>query len=308
MNYRLQLFLTITVASLCLSCAIGAAQRKKSHTFSINTGSEKRITGCDQVRMKVDDQETIYSELDRTLPGGAGSSIKVVVAERGGVHVQGWDGDHYAIKACLGAAGENAAEGQRILGQISLSVDGGIVTTNGPKNEDWMAYLIIQAPNGATMNLESRNSPIGISTFSGTVEVRNQNGPVSLYDVGGQVRADVRNGPISVTGNRGDHRLNVQNGPITIDLTGSRWESGELEGHSQNGPLTLMLPPDYQSPVRVDTSKHSPVECRAAQCKESLRTWENPSRIEFGGSTPVIRLSTVNGPVTIISGDREKSQ
>ena len=302
MRYSSFQFLIIIVLSLCLSCAIGAAQRKKHHNFSINTRSEKTITGCDQVRMTVDDQEIVYSELARTLPGAAGSSLKVQVAERGGVHVQGWDGDHYAIKACLGAAGENAAEGQRILGQITLSVEGGIVTANGPKNEDWMAYLIIQAPNGATMNLESNNSPIGISTFSGNVEVRNQNGPVSLYDVGGQVRADVSNGPISVTGNRGDHRLNVQNGPITVNLTGNQWESGELEGHSQNGPLTLMLPQDYQSPVRVDASKHSPVVCRAAQCKESVRTWDEPSRIEFGGSTPVIRLSTVNGPVTIMPG------
>jgi len=298
------LLLTITVLSLCLSCVLGAAQRNKHRGFSISTGPEKTITSCDQVRMKVDDQEIAYSALEQTLPRGAGSPIKVQVAQRGGIHVQGWDGDLYAIKACLGAAGDNLAEAQRILGQISLSVDGGVVTTSGPNDGNWMAYLIIQAPNGATMNLESKNAPIGISAFSGTVEVHNQNGPVSLYDVGGQIRADVTNGPISVTGNRGDHRLNVQNGPITVDLTGSSWEGGELEGHSQNGPLTLMLPPDYQSPVRVDTSKHSPVQCRAAQCKESVRTWENPTRIEFGGSTPVIRLSTVNGPVTIMPGGK----
>jgi hypothetical protein len=307
MKKRLHLLSTIAVVSLCLSCALGAAQRKKYRNFSINTGSEKTITSCDQVRMKVDDQEIVYSTLEQTLPWAAGSSLKVRVAQRGGVHVQGWDGNQFAIKACLGAAGDSAAEAQRILSQISLSVDGGVVTTNEPNDENWMAYLIIQAPNGAIMSLESKNAPIGISSFSGTVEVRNQNGPVSLNDVGGHIRADVTNGPISVTGNRGDHRLNVQNGPITVDLTGNSWESGELEGHSQNGPLTLMLPPDYQSPVRVDTSKHSPVQCRAAQCKESVRTWENPSRIEFGGSTPVIRLSTVNGPVTIMpGGDRSK--
>lgn|SRR5262245_24188358 len=301
------LILTIAVLSFCLSCAIGAAQRKKYQNFSISTGSEKTITECDQITMRVDDQEIARSELGRTLPRSAVSSLQVRLTQHGGIQVQGWDGDHYAIKACLGTAGDSLAEAQRFLGQITFSVDGGVVTVNGPSEETWMAYLIIQAPNGTAMNLESRNSPIGISAFSGNVEVRNQNGPVSLYDVGGQVRADVRNGPISVTGSRGDHRLNVQNGPITVDLTGNRWESGELEGHSQNGPLTLMLPPDYQSPVRVDTSKHSPVECRAEQCKESLRTWENPTRIEFGGSTPVIRLSTVNGPVTIMpGGDRSK--
>ncbi len=300
------LFLTIAVVSLGLSCAIGTAQRNKYRNFSISTGPEKTISGCEQVRMKVDDREIVRFELERRLPSSVAPPLQVRAAHHGGIHVQGWDGDHYAIKACLGAAGDSLAEAQRLLGQISLSSDGAEVTVKGPSDEPWMAYLIIQAPHGAAMNLESKNSPIGISAFSGTVEVRNHNGPVSLYDVGGQVRADVMNGPINLTGNRGDHRLNVQNGPITVDLTGSQWESGELEGHTQNGPVTLKLPPDYKSPVRVDTSKHSPVECRAVQCKDSVRTWDKPTRIEFGGSAPVIRLSTVNGPVTIRSpGDKQ---
>jgi len=128
---------------------------------------------------------------------------------------------------------------------------------------------------------------------------------IRLRDVDGQVRADVQNGPITISGNRGEHRLKVENGPLTVELTGSRWESGELEGSTQNGPVTLSLPSDYQSAVRVDTSKHSPVVCRAAQCKESVRTWDKPQLIEFGGPNPAIRLSTVNGPTTVTSsGDK----
>ena len=293
------LLFTVAAASFCLSCVFVTAQRKKYNNFSISTGPEKTITGCDQVSMKVDDREILRSELGRVLPRSAASSLQVRAAQHGGIQIQGWDGDHYAIKACLGATGDSVVDSQRVLSQISLSVDGGEVKVTGPNEELWMAYVIIQAPNGTTLNLESRNAPIGISTFSGTVEARNQNGPVSLHEVGGRVRADVMNGPITVSGSKGDHRLNLQNGPLTVDLIGSRWENGELEGHTQNGPVTLKLPPGYQSPVRVDASKHSPIECRAVQCKESVRTWDRPNRIDFGSSDPVIRLSTVNGPVTI---------
>jgi len=154
------------------------------------------------------------------------------------------------------------------------------------------------------LDLAGINGPVGVSDFSGTIQARNQNGPISFRDVTGQVRADVQNGPITVNGSGGDFRLTAQNGPLTIDLDGAQWSGGELEGKTQNGPLTLRLPENYMSAVRVDASKHSPVECKAVQCQQAVRTWDRPSVIEFGGSSPVIRLSTINGPVTVVSSGR----
>ena len=250
--------------------------------------------------MKVDGWQVVRSEQERTLPKSAITLLEVQAGHYGGIQVNGWDRDQYSIKACLGAASESAAEAQSLLSQIKLSVDGGRVTVTGAgKDDTWMGYLIINAPNDSALKLEAKNSPIGVNSINANIEARNTNGPVTFRDVGGQVRADVMNGPITLASNRGEHHLNVQNGPLTVELVGSRWESGEVEGSTQNGPIELVIPPDYQSAVRVNTSKHSPVECRAAQCKEALRTWEKPSLIEFGGSNPVVRLSTVNGPTTV---------
>jgi hypothetical protein len=305
MKKSLLLLLALTLASLFLNCANSIAQRKGHRGFSINTGRDKTITNCGQITMRVDDLQVVRSEQERALPRSAVSSLQVQVALHGGIQVSGWDRDQYAIKACLGAAGESAAEAQRLLAQLALSVQDGRVTVTGPGGDSWMGYLIIQAPNGAAMELEAENSPIGVSSIKANIEAKNQNGPLTLRDVDGQVRADVQNGPITISGNRGEHRLKVENGPLTVELTGSRWESGELEGSTQNGPIVLSLPPDYQSAVQVETSKHSPVVCRAAQCKESVRTWDRPHLIEFGGPNPVIRLSTVNGPTTVTSsGDK----
>ncbi|MFY9574240.1 MAG: hypothetical protein WAV20_22800, partial [Blastocatellia bacterium] len=156
-------------------------------------------------------------------------------------------------------------------------------------------------PNGAALDLESNNGPIGVGNFSGNIQARNNNGPITFREVSGQVRADVQNGPITVSGSSGDFRLRAQNGPLTVELDGTQWSGGELEGRTENGPLTLKLPESFQSSVRVDASKHSPVQCKAIQCQQAVRTWDRPSVIQFGGSTPVIRLSTINGPVTIVS-------
>ena len=296
---KTMLFLAVLVLGCCLIFEPAGAQDRRHRSTTISTDGEKRITDCEQVRMRIGDGETIRSQLTQTVPRSA--ALQVRSSRNGGIHVQGWNRDEYSITACLAVVGDDANEAKALLDQLKLSVSNGNVTVEGPSPQDWIAYLIIQAPNGATLNLESGNGPIGVTDFSGIIQARNQNGPVSFYGVNGQVHADVQNGPITVSGSGGNFRLSAQNGPLTITLDGTQWSGGELEGSTQNGPVTLKLPESYMSSVRVDASKHSPVECRAIQCQQAVRTWDRPSVIQFGDSTPVIRLSTINGPVTIVS-------
>jgi hypothetical protein len=298
------LFLMVLVlGSFLIFEPVGAQDKRRGNntTTSISTGPEKTISECGQVRMRIGDGETARSQLVQTVLRSAVSTLQVRSTKNGGIHVQGWNRDEYSITACLAAGGDNAGEAQALLAQVTLSVRDGKVLVEGPNPRDWMAFLLIQAPNGAVLDLESNNGPIGVSDFSGNIQARNNNGPITFHDVSGQVRAEVQNGPITVNGSSGDFRLSAQNGPLTIELGGNQWTGGELEGSTQNGPLTLTVPESYMSSVRVDASKHSPVNCKAIQCKQAARTWDRPTVIEFGGSTPVIRLSTINGPVTITS-------
>ena len=301
---KTMLFLTVLVLGCFLIFEPAGAQDKRHRNTTISTDGERRITDCEQVRMRIGDGETIRSQLTQTVPRSA--TLQVRSSRNGGIHVQGWNRDEYSITACLAVAGDNPNDAKALLDQLKLSVSDGKVTVDGPNPQDWIAYLIIQAPNGATLNLESGNGPIGVTDFSGIIQARNQNGPVSFHDVNGQVMAQVQNGPITVTGSGGHFRLNAQNGPLTVELDGSQWSGGELEGSTQNGPLTLKLPDGYLSAIRVDASKHSPVECRAVQCQQAVRTWDRPNVIQFGESSPVVRLSTVNGPVTIVSPSHKR--
>lgn len=297
---KTMVFFTVMVVGCVLIFEPAGAQEKRRRNTTISTNGEKRITDCEQVRIQIGDGETMRSQLNRTVPRSAISTLKVRPSRNGGMHVQGWDRDEYSITACLAVAGDNASDAKALLDQLKLVVTDSLVTVEGPSPQDWMAFLIIQAPNGAALDLSSGNGPIGVSDFTGNIQARNQNGPITFHDVNGQTSADVQNGPITVSGSGGSFRLNAQNGPLTIDLDSSQW-SGELEGSTQNGPLTLKLPDNFLSSIRVDASKHSPVECRAIQCQQAVRTWDRPNVIQFGDSTPVIRLSTVNGPVTIVS-------
>jgi DUF4097 and DUF4098 domain-containing protein YvlB len=105
---------------------------------------------------------------------------------------------------------------------------------------------------------------------------------------------------------RGDVDIDTQNGPISVKLSGNRWD-GKLEAHARNGPLSLSLPEGYASAVTVESSGRSPFQCRAKACGEARKNWDEDSRrIEFGSSAPVVRLSTVNGPVSIRSDGAEE--
>jgi hypothetical protein len=302
---KTMLLLAILVTSSLLIVEPAAAQEKRHRGTTISTDGEKMITDCGQIRIEIGDGETLRSQLVQTVPRSAVSALQVRSTKNGGIHVQGWNGSDYSITACLAAGSDTTNDAKAILDQLKLSVVDGKVTVEGPNPQDWLAFLIIQAPNGSTLDLESGNGPVGVANFSGNIQARNVNGPITFHSVSGQVKADVQNGPITVAGSGGDFRLTAQNGPLTIALDGLQWQGGELEGRTQNGPLTLKIPENYMSPVRVDASKHSPIQCKAVQCKQAVRTWDRPSVIEFGGPTPVIRLSTINGPVTIVSqGDK----
>ena len=210
---KTMLSLTILVLG-CLSIVQPAsAQEKRGRNTTISTDGEKRITDCEQVRMQIGDVDAIRSQLTQTVPQSAFSTLHVRAPRNGGIHVQGWNRNEYSITACLAVAGDNANEAKGILDQLKLSIADGQVAVEGPTPQDWLAYLIIQAPNGAALDLTSGNGPIGVTEFAGTVKARNQNGPISFYDVNGQVRADVQNGPITVRGGGGDFRLTAQNGP-----------------------------------------------------------------------------------------------
>ncbi|MGA9767416.1 MAG: DUF4097 family beta strand repeat-containing protein [Blastocatellia bacterium] len=297
------LYLMAALICVGLSYSTGTAQERNRHGFSISTGPGKSIRDCSQVRLTVHDGEVVRSELTKTIPQNSASSLRIQAPSHGGVYIEGWDRSEYSIKACLGAAGDSATDAKALLDQLSLSVRDGQVTVAGPGRESWVGFLLVQAPNGASLDLSATNGPISLNAITATVEARTTNGPITFSDVSGQVRARAQNGPIDVSGNKGNFHLETQNGPISVELGGSLWESGELEATAQNGPLSLALPEGYQSSVRVETSRHSPVECLAVQCKQALRTWEKPNIIEFGDSTPVIRMSTVNGPVSIVSSN-----
>jgi hypothetical protein len=295
-----RLWSLLTVSAVVGALLIGSGTAKARHYgSSVSNRHHDVVNTCDDLDFQFDDQKVSRAEEHFTVAKSA-ATLAVTAARNGGIEVIGWDGSNYSITACKAAAGDGLLKG------ISVSVAGNRVTASGPGDNDWTVYLIIKAPKGSDMSLEAFNGPIGLRDVSGKTKAGSVNGPISLSGVSGEINAHTQNGPISLSGSGGTLNLETQNGPITVALAGNQWGSGGVTARTENGPLDLQVPANYKSGVRVEMSGRSPVSCHASQCGGAQRTWDDENRyIEFGGSTPLIRMSTVNGPVSVNSGEGE---
>ena len=251
--------------------------------------------------MMFGDYQVAYAVQHAVVPITSGV-LQVDPGGNGGVRIERGTGNGYSITACIGAGAATAEEAQRAVEAVQLSTAGNRVTvTNSATVRSWSVQLIIEAPAGAQIQAETRNGPIGINGVDGQISVRAQNGPISVHGASGQITATAVNGPISVTGSNGHFDLETQNGPIAVRLEGTRWD-GKLDARAQNGPLNVQVPDSYTSGVEISSSGSSPWNCRVAACSgaDMDRSWERRSRtLKIGSDPVVVRISTVNGPVTV---------
>ena len=254
---------------------------------------------CSSVQMSFGEDQVAHSVQHAVLPMSAGT-LDVRPGGNGGVRLERGTGDHYSITACIAAGAETRDDAQRAVDAVKLSAEGNRVrVVDGGGARHWSAQLIVEVPRGALVDVETRNGSIGIRGVEGSITARASNGPIDLDGVSGAVRAVAANGPISVSGSRGNLDLETQNGPISVELQGTRWE-GELHARAQNGPLSVRVPDDYASGLEISSSSRSPWTCRIAACSAEDRDGDQKARtLRLGGEPVVVRISTVNGPVTL---------
>lgn len=260
--------------------------------MSIDDG-DGEINDCSQLRVTIDGEPAARAE--EVVAAGSLRSLLVRPPDTGGIRVVGSDSPGYEVRACKAAASGD------LLRDIHVNLSGNELTADGPQGGGrWMVYFLVRAPRNATLDLRSHNGPIALVNVSGTVVARAINGPISLKQSSGSMDIDTQNGPISIDGGSGATKLRAQNGPITVKLRGTAWD-GNLDAHTQNGPVSLRIPGTFRSGVVVESEGRGPISCRAEACRQARRTWddEDNRKIELGSGPTTVRLSTVNGPVSV---------
>lgn len=281
--------LFVATALVLVSAAAFAGDR----TFTFGDDGDE----CGRNQFRFNGRRAFVSE--ETIEAGNLRSLSVKT-ENAPLSVRGGNSRGYTIVAC------KAAEFEEDLGRIRVSVDGGELRATGPSENDWSVHFRVLAPNGGEVHIDAKNGPVSVRDIDATIVARLANGPLSLNDATGNIDVETKNGPISIDGGGGTVKIKASNGPLSVKLEGASF-NGSLDASTRNGPLSVKVPANYASGVTVEAKGRGPISCRAAGCAEFRRSQfdddddydDRPRVIELGSGPTNVRLSTVNGPVTI---------
>jgi hypothetical protein len=293
--------ITVWAAVLVTAAPRVVSRHFDEHFIEVSTPhDDSPVASCSDLRIRFDRHDAVVRSEERTITKAEAPTLRVNAESNGGLQVEGWDKDTYSVTLCKAA--EAGSDAENVLAQIKLTFSNGEMGVTGPSSHDrWTAHLLVKAPRAAAMDLNVHNGPMGLYHVDGNLKVHAINGPITVRGCKGELDLSAQNGPVSLEENSGKLNVRTQNGPINIDLNGTNWSGEGLEAHATNGPVTLRVPSGYKSGVILESDGHGPFSCRASVCNEGRKTWDDErKRVEFGSGPTVVRVSTVNGPVSVI--------
>jgi DUF4097 and DUF4098 domain-containing protein YvlB len=130
------------------------------------------------------------------------------------------------------------------------------------------------------------------------LDLRTLNGPLSIRNVRGRISARTTNGPLALTDVAGDVDAQSSNGPLAVRLSGSRWEGAGLVAETSNGPVSLILPEDYNARLEAGTT-NGPVDSDLPMQRDASGRRSAHINATLGNGGPPVSVKTTNGPITI---------
>jgi DUF4097 and DUF4098 domain-containing protein YvlB len=281
--------------------------RHWGNNISVNTDENTPGDACDDhFNVTFDGMDVFTAEESRTLTSAEyAKGLDVRAPENGGVLVRGWDKNEVLVKACKAVAAYEDGEAKGLLSELKLVINGNQIRATGPEsneNRRSVVHFLINVPRNIKLAMDAHNGPLSARDVIGTLSATTLNGPISIYRCSGEITAEATNGPVSVKRSSGNIRVRTENGPLDIELNGSEWSGSGLDASAQNGPIKLRIPPNYKSGVEVSSRGYSPFHCATDACSGAHKDWDETNKsVHLGGQATVVRMSTVNGPVSIVS-------
>lgn len=298
----LRSFLTTLAITIWAAVALTAAaphSQPYRHPVKAVAHQEARAASCADFHFHFDHRDAVVQSEERTITKTEARTLRVLAEPNGGVQVEGWDQDNYGVTLCKAA--EEGHDANAVLSQIHIKFQNNELSVSRPSSADhWAAHLLIRTPKASALDLSAHNGPVSFRNVDGNLKIRAENGPVDVVKCTGQLDLNSHNGPVTLEGNSGKQTVHTQNGPVTVSLSGDSWQGDGLEASATNGPVNLQIPSGYRSGVILESAGYGPFQCHASVCSEGRKTWDDErKRIEFGSGPTLVRVSTVNGPVSV---------
>jgi hypothetical protein len=275
-------------------------------SFTTNiTKDDQSILTCADIDMKFwreskGDLVTARRDQSVSLALSGATPFRLRAADHGGIRVQAASGSSASAVLCMAAGAKSQAAADAVLDKLDVVNTSDGLSVRGPEGEDWAVYILVSVPKDVALDLEAENGGLAVIGVNGSFTLRTTNGPISIVDVTGKVDAEATNGPIAFRGHDGDMRLAAQNGPVTVKLDAPTWTGDGLEASTQNGPVSLSAPDGLRTGVHIEGSQHSPFQVNGTTLvRVDDGNWGNNRSVRLGEGPVRVRLSTVNGPVTV---------
>lgn len=299
-------FGAVVVLAISLAGQPARAGGDRDISFTMNVKGDQDVITCSDVDMKFwsgrrmnDDMANVRRDQTVTVSAPRSGPLRVAASTQGGVWVQPSSDGTVSATICTVAGAESQSAANAMLDQLRIVNQGGELRVEGPEG-NWGSYVILSVPRGISLDMEAENGALDVRGVSGTFSLRTQNGPIAMARVSGKVTAHAANGPIDFKGHEGDIELRAQNGPVTVKLNDPTWSGKGLDASTQNGPISVVAPDGLKTGVRIDGSDNSPLSWKGHGTMVTS-DWTSGRTIVLGKGPILVRVSTVNGPVSIKS-------
>jgi hypothetical protein len=250
----------------------------------LQDNSEKQMT-CENGGY--DSDHVRHCEIREQSVPGVGR-LTVDIGQNGGATLKGWLRSDVLVRARVEAAADTQSAATGMASQVLIDSTGGQVRASGPdsaNNAWWSVSYEIFVPQNTDLNLKGNN------------------GGMTVADVRGQIHFDVNNGGVHLKRVAGDVSGATVNGGIQVELAGATWDGRQLELTTQNGGVTVAMPPNYSAHLQAETGLGNIQSDFPVTMQGNVR----PRRLDFsvGAGGPLIHITTSNGGIKLKRTDSQ---
>jgi DUF4097 and DUF4098 domain-containing protein YvlB len=187
----------------------------------------------------------------------------VVDTFNGSIDISNGQADEVVVEVTKQASGFDQEAAERNLENIEASIDQDEneirvkIRRLGHTFGNCGASVVIAAPKGAKINLETHNGYIVSEGIEGGIAAKTSNGKIEVFEATGHVDAATSNGPIRIEATDAVVDARTSNGHIRFQGTVAE---GEHEFRSSNGKIDVILPPGSKFRFKGSTP-NGRVEC-----------------------------------------------
>ena len=231
----------------------------------------------------------------RTVPLAAGSVLRVRNVN-GAIRVEAWD----RAEVQFTGAFKPSSEGEQVKVVLESGPRGLEIRGEYPKHEGTGSYrgpqcqMTLKVPRQVRPTLDTVNGEISLAGTEGAASLTTVNGAVRARGLSEPLKAHTVNGAIHLEGASGALDLGTVNG--AIQGTGLDGKGGGIRAETVNGAIRFQL---AGIKGRLQASTMNGGISFQAKGAEQVKIKKHHVRAVFPGGDQAIRLSTLNGAITL---------